>query len=212
MSGFENGDHRAIRWEKRRLRSGEPNPECSVCGFADLRALCCVRGRTSQTIRTICTNDRLKEQALSDSARTRKLLRLATAGYHDPSCLFCSEADLRTLQLHHVSGEANSILGVPLCGNCHAIVSDQQEDLPLDLRLRDPDRRPLLLQAAFNFGLAIITGMIGLGSKDGTETAFWAIITVGLIAWAVWDIAADGHFAARFGADYSDAVPAPVPR
>ena len=148
----------------------------------------------------------------TNSARTRRLLRLATAGYHDPSCLFCSEADLRTLQLHHVSGEANSILGVPLCGNCHAIVSDQQEDLPLDLRLRDPDRRPLLLQAAFNFGLAIITGMIGLGSKDGTETAFWAIITVGLIAWAVWDIAADGHFAARFGADYSDAVPAPVPR
>ena len=211
MSGFENGDHRAIRWEKRRLRSGEPNPECSVCGFADLRAL--LRSRTDFANYSDDLHKRSFEGASSVRQRPHEeAAASATAGYHDPSCLFCSEADLRTLQLHHVSGEANSILGVPLCGNCHAIVSDQQEDLPLDLRLRDPDRRPLLLQAALNFGLAIITGMIGLGSKDGTETAFWAIITVGLIAWAVWDIAADGHFAARFGADYSDAVPAPVPR
>jgi len=92
------------------------------------------------------------------------------------------------------------------------MVSDQQEDLPLDLRLRDPERRPLALQAAFNFGLAILTGFIGIDSANATEMAFWAIITAALIAWGVWDIAADTDFAARFGADYSVGVPATVPR
>jgi hypothetical protein len=119
---------------------------------------------------------------------------------------------MRTLQLHHLAAEANSTLTVPLCGNCHAIVSDQQEDLPTDLRLRDPDRRPLALQAAFNLGLAILTGIISIDSTNATETALWAIITAALIAWAVWDLAADTDFAARFGADYSVGVPAMVPQ
>lgn len=211
MIMFGDDDQRAIRWEKRRLRLGDCEPRCERCGFGDFRALSSLRKQGSQRLRTICANDRLKERNLSQSALFNKLRRFAQAGYDDPACLLCLESDLRTLQLHHLAGEANSNLLVPLCGNCHAIVSDRQEDLPIDLRLRDPDRRPLALQAAFNFGLAIVTGIVSIDSTNATETAFWAMVTMALIAWAVWDLAADTDFAARFGADYSVGVPAMVP-
>jgi hypothetical protein len=212
MITFGDDDQRAIRWEKRRLRLGDSEPRCDGCGFDDFRALWSIRKRNSQRLRTICANDRLKEQSTSQGALANKLRRFAQTGYDDPACLLCHEGDLRTLQLHHLAAEANSNLIVPLCGNCHAIVSDKQEDLPTDLRLRDPDRRPLALQAAFNFGLAILTGIISIDSTNATETALLAIITAALIAWAVWDLAADTDFATRFGADYSVGVPAMVPR
>jgi hypothetical protein len=157
-------------------------------------------------------NDKLKESGISDTSRSSKARRFTEAGYVAPSCLFCHEPDLCVLQLHHVAGQANSELLVPLCGNCHLIVSDDQSDLPANVLSGDLHRRPLVLQAAFNFGLAIVTGIISTDSPDGTEAVFWALVTVGLIAWGVWDIAADGYFLVAFGLDYSEGILAPVPR
>jgi hypothetical protein len=212
MMPFGDENQRAIRWEKRLLRLGDSSPRCGDCGFDDFRALSSFSKRGSDRARMICANDRLKQGGLSPNASANKLRRFAAAGYDDPSCLLCGESHLKALELHHVAASANSALPVPLCGNCHAVASDQQEDLPVDLRLRDSERRPLLLQAAFNFGLAILTGIISVDAGDATKTAFWAMVTVALIAWAVWDIAADTDFAARFGPDYSAGVSAPVPQ
>jgi hypothetical protein len=39
-------------------------------------------------------------------------------------------ADWRTLQLHHVAGQAYDDLVAPLCANCHSIMSDAQGDHP----------------------------------------------------------------------------------
>ena len=157
-------------------------------------------------------NDKIKERGLSDASRANKMRRFAEAGYAAASCLFCRESDIAVLQLHHVAGQANSDLLVPLCGNCHLIVSDEQIELPATVLSGDLQRRPLVLQAAFNFGLAIITGIMSADSSDGSKAVFWALVTAGLIAWGVWDIAADGHFTVTFGLDYSAGVPAVVPR
>jgi hypothetical protein len=212
MNGFGNDDARQERWEWRRLRLGSPHPHCAVCGMDNLQALCRTRKTAARPSRVLCANDRLRQRHLSDRAIEARLRTFALAGYHDPTCFICGENDLRTLELQHVVGRANSGLVVPYCGNCHAIASDYQEDLPLNLLAHGVERSPLLLQAAFDFGLAIAVGALSIHATGATETTFWALAAVALVAWAVWNIAADQHFSTALGPGYGDAVPAPVPR
>lgn len=45
-------------------------------------------------------------------------------------CGFCGETDARLLEAHHVLGSANAADTILLCRNCHAKMSDRQQDLP----------------------------------------------------------------------------------
>jgi hypothetical protein len=87
---------------------------------------------------------------------------------------------------------------VPLCENCHAIVSDGQEDLPMnpDLRLYDTNRDPHLVQAAILEGVAILFGLLML--------AFFA--------WAAWNRGAATDLAAAHGVDYWRVITIAIPR
>jgi len=213
MSELFGNSSRAIRWEKKRLRLGDPKPKCAKCGNSEIACLrrqkSTRKGNSADGI--ICDNCHKKCRGSSSQTEHKKRLKIRNAGYSTVECAVCCESDIRTLELHHISGEANSSFVAPLCGNCHAAASDAQEDLPTDLRLRDPDRRPLVLQAAFEFGLAIVLGFIATQYEDASGKAFLALVAVILVAWACWNVAADHHFATQFGPDYSTGVPARVP-
>ena len=123
---------------------------------------------------------------------------------------------LQILEGDHVAHAANSEFIAPLCGNHHAIKSHMAETGPVAaLRLRDPERRALVLQAAFEFGLAAILAMFAVWEGANEETArciFFGVASAGLFAWATWNLAADEYFADAYGLDYDRGVPLPVPR
>ena len=200
----------ATRWEKKRQRSGSPDPHCANCGTNEIRSLARVAASSGSEAMVLCANDRKKARPISEQAREKRLGRLARDGYRDPSCFLCGERDLRTLELHHLSGKANSSLVMPLCRNCHDVISDGQEAFR-SLRLREINRRPLALQAACDIGLSLLAGSLAACAPDTTGQVGWGLIAALFIAWAVWNLAADNHFADLYGADYSSGVPAPVP-
>lgn len=85
-------------------------------------------------------------------------------GSPTPTCLSCGCTDIEDLiavpisklprwflEEHHLAGRAASNFTVTLCRNCHAILTDWQEDW--DERLRRP-RTPVERLAAFLQGLA----------------------------------------------------------
>ena len=82
------------------------------------------------------------------------------------------------------------------------------------LRFRDPDRTALALEAVFDFGLAAILGM--MAASDGAENAsrggFFAAVALLLVAWGLWNVAADSHFKNALGPSYDLAIPAEIPR
>jgi hypothetical protein len=47
-----------------------------------------------------------------------------------PACCHCGHSDWRALQLHHVLGRAYDDMTVILCANCHATLTDSQNDHP----------------------------------------------------------------------------------
>jgi hypothetical protein len=209
---------RATRHAKKLLMFGVSCPICIDCSMGDIRCLCRRIGspKNDQSSSPICCNCRCKRKNPSSIALNRKLKRYRDAGYPQPTCTICNESDLRTLELDHLAGEANSGLVGPLCANCHAMKSDDEQDRPIDLRRRDPDRSALVLQAAFDFGLAIILGAYAVaawGEDDGqpTRAVFWGLIAAALVAWAIWDLAADEHFTNILGPGYDHAIAAPVP-
>ncbi len=51
-------------------------------------------------------------------------------GSDSPACSHCGSKDWRTLELHHIAGQAFDAMTVILCKNCHAILSDAQSDHP----------------------------------------------------------------------------------
>jgi hypothetical protein len=210
MNDFRREITTATRWEKKRQRLGFPDPHCAVCEMNDIRSLARIAGSADREGIVLCSNDRKKARPMREPTRQKRLRLFARAGYVDPSCLLCGERDLRTLELHHLCGEANSSFVVPLCRNCHDVVSDGQEAFGF-LRLRDINRRPLVLQAAFDVGLGLIAGSMAVCAPDTTRQVCWGLAAAVLVAWAVWNLAADNHFADLYGADYSSGVPAPVP-
>lgn len=81
----------------------------------------------------------------------RKQKRLEQLGSDDPHCGMCGHSDWQALELHHVAGQKYDESTVPLCRNCHRIVSDDQYDHPAF----DPDTDAMLVNIGhFMLGLA----------------------------------------------------------
>lgn len=215
MSRYDLAIHREGRLAKKLMRLGTGQPSCMHCDMTDCRCLFRPRrGSVSAPIR--CRNCHAKRTGHSAAQLQAKAVRFEDAGYTNPACVACSEADLRTLELDHIAGIDNSALVTPLCLNCHAIKSDDAEDMPwAQLRLQDPERSALVLQAAFEFGLACVLGLYAAanGHDDGqaTHAVFFGLIALALIAWAMWNLSADQHFTHVLGPGYDKAIPASVP-
>lgn len=201
---------------KKLLRFGTDDPRCERCKTDDVRVLCLVArpGKASHAI--LCHYCRDKRGKLSPKASAAKARRFAEAGYFKPACVVCNEPALQLLELDHLDGEANSNRTEPLCGNHHAIKSYWAEHGPMAaLRLRDPQRRALVVQAAFEFGLAAILALFAMwegANEEAARAIFFGVASAGLFAWATWNLAADEYFAGAYGVDYDSAVPLPVPR
>lgn len=200
---------------KKLLRLGSDQPRCASCHAADARQLCRVRAAGSSSL-ILCRNCRAQRKPLSAAAAARKARQIAAAGYTQAACVVCGEPALQLLEVDHLAGAANSTRTQPLCANHHAIKSYLSEHgAAAALRLRDPQRSALLLQAAFEFGLGAILGMFAAWDGAQGETArsiFLGVGSVLLFAWAAWNIAADAHFEQLLGPGYDRAIAAEVPR
>jgi hypothetical protein len=212
---YETRSRRRQRLEKKRLRlvklSGEANPYCSTCKISDDRCLHIDRSTNKIT----CRNCSLKRVGISDEARRNREKFFAELGYPTPCCIVCRENDICVIEEQHFFGEGNSSLSGPMCANCHAIQSDMQNDFPVDLLRRDPERRSLLRQAAFLLGIFILLSVLGfretrLGENPSLATALISVAGLAL-AWAYWNYTADSHFALKFGPDYDKSIPLNAP-
>jgi len=72
-------------------------------------------------------------------------------GTNKPACVLCGESDPRTLEKHHLQGQAFGETLLPVCRNCHRKLSDLQKDHPGEIT-EIPD--PLELIAHMLLGLA----------------------------------------------------------
>jgi hypothetical protein len=199
---------------KKLLLFGTDAPGCASCPATDTRTLCRVKRPGSPDL-ILCHTCNAKRKSPSPKATARKVKRFEDAGYYQAVCVICSDPNVQVLELDHMANEANSALSEPLCANHHAIKSHMAESGPMAaLRLRDPDRTALALEATFDFGLAAILGMMAV--SDGTENVsravFFAAVALALIAWAIWNLAADAHFKNVLGPTYDRAIPAEIPR
>lgn len=204
-------DHGAT---KKLLRFGTDEPRCSDCGNDDSRALGTVHRSGTSVI--LCGTCRMLRRSFTPKSAARKAKRMKDAGYHKAACVICHDPVLQVLELDHVGNAANSAFEAPLCGTHHAIKSYMAERGTMaNLRLRDPQRSALLLQAAFEMGFGAILGMWAVWDGANGETArsiFLGVGSVLLLAWAAWNIAADSYFEGVLGPGYDRAIPATVPR
>jgi hypothetical protein len=215
MSG--GGLNRRVRSSntKKLLRFGTDSPQCGDCNRSgDVRLLCRVK-REGKPDLILCRNCKAKRTRPSPQATDKKANLFKEAGFNGPACIICNEPNLQVLELDHLAGEANSTFVEPLCANHHAVKSDSAESGAVAaLRLRDPERTALAVEAAFDFGLASILAMMAV--SDGTENAsrgiFFAAVALLLVAWGLWNTAADSHFKSLLGPTYDLAIPAEIPR
>ena len=198
---------------KKLLRLGSDRPRCADCGTDDYRTHCRIR-RGKRGLLIICRSCLAKRKRLSPRAAAQKAARFAADGYEQAACVVCGSTALQMLERDHIAGDANSQFVEPLCARHHAIKSYQAEHGPMAaLRLRDPQRSALLLQAAFEFGLAAILGMMAAVEGDNASRAvFFGAVAVALGAWALWNISADEYFSGVLGPGYDRAILATVPR
>ncbi|HVA27970.1 MAG TPA: hypothetical protein VNF68_07300 [Candidatus Baltobacteraceae bacterium] len=209
---------REARYAKKLLLFGTDHPVCARCRMSDIRCLCRIEPSAKRGLPTArCHNCHRKRRRVSPKALLRKLNRFSDAGYTEPTCVVCRESDLRLLELDHLAGAANSAFLAPLCGNCHAIKSDAAEDEPMaSLRLRDPNRSALVLQAAFEFGLALVLSLFAAAShedpNEAAQVVFFGLAAAALVAWAIWNLSADDYFTRELGSGYDKAIAAEVPR
>ena len=206
MIPLGDASQRALRHEKKWQRIGHGD-HCTDCGNTDIR---CLR-KDAHTGEIACDSCRKKMKPLSQFQADRRRCHLAESGFPNAGCAICVESDVATLELHHLSGKANSSIVAPICGNCHAILSDSQIDLPADLMRLDPERRPLQLQAAFEFGLALLMSAWAIAEENPTTSIVLGMIVVALIGWAAWNISADQHLSETHGPNYCKGVSAAVP-
>jgi hypothetical protein len=199
---------------KKLLRFGTDAPQCADCPSTDTRTLCLIKGLGKADL-ILCRSCKAKRKSPSAQATARKLKRFEDAGYYEVVCVICSDPNVQVLELDHLANEANSTLVEPLCANHHAIKSHMAESGPMAiLRLRDPDRTALALEAVFDFGLAAILGMMAAtdGMENASRAAFFAAVALPLVAWGIWNLAADTHFKNVLGPGYDRAIPAEIPR
>ncbi len=69
--------------------------------------------------------------------RQRALERLGT---NTPRCPFCGIDEPLVFELHHIAGRAHGDEALPVCRNCHRILSDWQKDHPPGNTPSDPER------------------------------------------------------------------------
>jgi hypothetical protein len=200
---------------KKLLRFGTDHPECVDCHSTDVRSLCAIK-RPGKADLILCRNCKARRKPLSDEAAAQKTRRFKDEGYSKPTCVICDDPNLQVLELDHLAHEANSAFVLPLCANDHAIKSFLAESGPMAaLRLRDPERSALQLQAAFELGLGLLLGMFAIVDGVREETARCACFGLAasfLFAWAIWNLAADKHFKNVLGSGYDRAIPAEIPR
>ena len=67
------------------------------------------------------------------AAEERKEQMYRRLGDRNAVCVICGEDDPRCLQLHHVAGRRFADDVLPVCGNCHAKLSDGQRDHPVSI-------------------------------------------------------------------------------
>lgn len=84
----------------------------------------------------------------SERRRQNALERLGT---NSPRCIFCGEDDWRTLEKHHIAGQAYDDFTCIHCRNCHRKQSDKQKDHP---RATDMPIGPVEAAGRFMLGLA----------------------------------------------------------
>jgi hypothetical protein len=212
MNSFQDlDDHNTT---KKLLRFGTDAPHCVKCSSTDARTLCRVK-QAGKADLILCRSCNAKRKSPSANAIARKLKRFEDAGYYGAVCVICSDLNVQVLELDHMANEANSALSEPLCANHHAIKSYMAESGPMAaLRLRDLDRTALALEAAFDFGLAAILGMMAVsdGSENASRAMFFAAVALALVAWGLWNLAADEHFKNVLGPIYDRAISAEIPR
>ena len=76
------------------------------------------------------THDAETKRKQKELARERRRQNaLERLGTNNPRCL-CGEDDWRTLEKHHVAGQAYDDFICIQCRNCHRKLSDQQKDHP----------------------------------------------------------------------------------
>jgi hypothetical protein len=197
---------------KKLLRLGSAAPCCERCGTTEIATLCRVAKPGEASYAILCRNCKGRAKNVTPKASAQKAWRFQAAGYVEPACVVCNDDALRILELDHVANEANSDLVAPLCANHHAVKSHGAETGPMAaLRLRDPARRALVIQAAFEFGGAGILAMVAAwdGARgEAARATIFALLSAWLIAWGVWNIAADAQLASVHGDDYGRALPA----
>jgi hypothetical protein len=84
-----------------------------------------------------------------DGRETNALDRLGT---EHPCCRSCGNRDWRCLELHHIAGRTFSDDQVIECKNCHAILSDAQNDHPNTTNFGAPDFQERLAQFLLGLG------------------------------------------------------------
>jgi hypothetical protein len=199
---------------KKLLRFGTDAPQCTDCPSTDTRSLCRIKQQGKADL-VLCRSCNGKRKSLTAKAAARKVKRFEDAGYYKPVCVICSEPNLQVLELDHLAGAANSALVEPLCANHHAIKSHTAESGPIAvLRLRDPDRMALAVEAIFDFGLAAILGIMAASDsgENASRSAFFAVVPLALVAWGIWNIAADTYFKGVLGLTCDRAILAEIPR
>ncbi len=102
----------------------------------------------------------------------RKQRALERLGTNTPRCPFCGIDEPLVFELHHVAGrdfdEQDETL-VPICRNCHRILSDWQKDHPSGNRIppSDPERI-----AHFLLGLADMFELLVKRLREFAEKLF----------------------------------------
>lgn len=81
----------------------------------------------------------------------RKQRRLEALGTANPKCSICGMAAWQCLELHHVADHDRDETMVPVCRNCHRMLSVKQKDHPAFNRASDP-----LLDAVGHFLLGLV--------------------------------------------------------
>ena len=84
--------------------------------------------RKDNVKRTDKVEEKRKNREIARERRRQNALE--RLGTNEPRCIFCGEADWRTLEKHHIAGQVYDDFTSIHCRNCHRKQSDRQKDHP----------------------------------------------------------------------------------